>query len=294
MSNPLHIVSYLLIALFWGGSFFSIGIAVKHWPPFFSAFVRVFSAFLLISIYLLLKKKLAKPTVWLQAMGIGAFLMGVPWLFLFWGEKYVQPALAAILNSTVPIFTVLLFPLLTPQEKLSRHKWLGVLLGFGGVVVIFGPEITTDLSLHLLGMGAILVMAICYAIGLLWMRRIAGQITNPLSLFYQAFGGSLILGVSTLLVEIPYQPIAFSWPALLATLYLGIFSTAAALLLFFGLIKDVGSVQAAAVTYLVPLTAIVLDFFFWEKFIHLYQAAGACVILLAVFLINQRRPTPST
>ncbi|MBI4223684.1 MAG: DMT family transporter [Deltaproteobacteria bacterium] len=289
MSNPLHIISFLLIALFWGGSFFSIGVAVKHWPPFFCAFLRVFSAFLLIAIYLLLKRKrIERPAVWLQAMGTGAFLMGIPWLFLFWGEKHVQPALAAILNSTVPIFTVLLTPLLTPSDKLSWNKWAGVWLGFAGVAVIFFPGISTDLSWHLLGLGAILIMAICYAIGLLWMRRISRRIGNASSLFYQALSGSLILGLATLFFELPGQALSFSWPPLLAALYLGVFSTAAAWLLFFGLVRDVGSVQAAAVTLLVPLVAILLDFFFWEKFIHLYQAFGAVVILLAVFLINKK------
>lgn len=288
----MYIFSFILLALFWGGSFLGIGIAVKQLPPFFAAFFRVLVAFVCIVGYLLIKKqKIAKPKVWLQSMGTGAFSMGIPWLFLFWGEKHIQPALAAILNSTVPIFAVLLTPWLTPADKLSRNKWVGVLIGFAGVSLIFGPEITLGPSLSFQGMIAILLMAVCYAIGLLWMRRIAPAINSSLSLFYQTLSGGLILLTFTTLFELPHQAIVFSWPASLALLYLGIFSTAIAWLFFFRLVKEVGSIPAAAVTYLIPLVALILDFFFWDKWITLHQAIGACIILLGVFLIHRPEQT---
>lgn len=289
MSNPIHILSFFLLALFWGGSFISIGIAVKQLPPFFAAFIRVFICFLLMLFYLLAKeRKLERPKVWLESMGTGAFLMGIPWIFLFWGEKVVTPAMAAILNGTVPIFTTLFMPWITPKERPGLNKWLGVLVGFIGLGIIFGPEISFDLTRHLQGLIAILLMAICYAIGVLWTRRIAQKVRNSVNLFYQSFCGSLILLLSTALFELPHQSIAWSWPAFFALMYLGVFSTAIAWLLFFKLVKEVGSVQATAVTYCVPLIALILDFFFWDKWIALHQAVGACIILLGVFLINRR------
>lgn len=288
----MHIICFVLPVIFWGGSFLAIGIAVLNLPPFFAAFIRVFIALVIMFIYLLLKeRKIERPSVWLQSTGTGAFLMGIPWIFLFWGEKYVTPAMAAILNSTVPIFVVLLTPLITPYDKLSLNKWCGVLIGFVGVGIIFGPDISLNLSLYSKGLIAILLMAVCYAIGVLWTRRIAQKIRNPVNLFYQSLGGTMILFLTTALFELPHQKILWSFQAFTALLYLGVCSTAIAWIFFFQLVKEVGSIQASATVYVVPLVAMVLDFFFWDKWIYFYQGVGAAIILLAVFLIHRKPAT---
>lgn len=289
MSNPLHVISFILPVLFWGGSFLAIGISVKHLPPSWSAFIRVLICLVLTTLYLLIKeRKIERPKVWLQSMGTGAFQMGIPWIFLFWGEKHVTPALAAVLNGTVPIFVTLFASFITPDEKPSLNKWLGVLTGFAGVGIIFAPEISWEFSLHFKGILAILFMSVCYAIGVLWTRRISRKIRNPVNLFYQSLSGSLILLAFSALFELPHQTLVWSWPAYSALLYLGVFSTAVAWIFFFRLVRDVGTIQASAVTYCVPLIAMVLDFFFWDKWIAFHQALGACIILIGIFLINRR------
>lgn len=288
MSNPRHILYFILMSLFWGGSFLAIAIAVQHFPPFFAAFIRSFIAMSAIAIYLFWKRgKIQRPKVWLQSFGSGLFIMGIAWIFLFWGEKYVSPALAAILNGTVPIFTTLLFPLLTPQDKLSWNKWAGVLMGFLGIVVIFAPEFSFGMSLHLKGLLAVLMMAVCYAIGTLWTRRLSNRVSNSTNLFYQCLGSATILLIASAIFELPYQSLHWSGKALLALTYLGLFSSALSLLLFFVLVKEIGSVQASAVTYCPPLVAILLDVIFLKKWITWNQAIGAVIILGAVFLIHK-------
>ncbi|OGQ06324.1 MAG: hypothetical protein A3F82_03575 [Deltaproteobacteria bacterium RIFCSPLOWO2_12_FULL_44_12] len=289
MSNPRHILYFILISLFWGGSFLAIRIAVEHFPPFFAAFIRSSIAMSVIGFYLLWKqKKIPKSKLWLQSFGSGLFMMGVAWIFLFWGEKYVSPAIAAILNGTVPIFTTLLLPLVTPQDKLTWNKWAGVLIGFLGIVVIFFPEISLGMSLHSQGLLAILMMSVCYAIGTLWTRRLSKRVNNSTNLFYQCFGSATVLLLSSAIFELPHETLQWSGKALLALTYLGLFSSAISLLLFFVLVKDIGSVQASAVTYCPPLVAIILDVIFLNKWITWNQAIGAVVILGAVFLINRR------
>ena len=289
MSNPIHIFHFVLISLFWGCSFFAIGIAVQHYPPFFAAFLRSFVGMALMTIYLLWRRgKIQKPKTWLQSFGAGFFTMGLAWVFLFWGEKHVSPALAAVLNATVPIFVTILSPLMTPEDRLSWNKWAGVLIGFLGVAIIFAPEISWNFSVYLEGLIAIILMAICYAIGVLWTRRIAKRTGNAINLFYQCLGSSLFLLVISIIFESP-QSLQWSWPGALSILYLGIFSTAIAWLLFFRLIKEVGSVEASATTLCVPLVAIFLDIFFLKKWLKWNQGVGAIVILAAVFIIHWRQ-----
>lgn len=295
MSNPLHIFFFTLIVLFWGGSFLAIGVAVQHLPPFYSAFLRILICLVSMTVYLLFKeKRIERPKVWLQSMGSGLFLMGFPWLFLFWGEKFVAPALAAIINGTVPIFTTLLMPLITPSDKWTWKKWIGILSGFGGILWIFTPEISGTFTPQLQGLLAIVMMAICYAIGVLWTRRIANRVRNSVNLFYQSLGGLLPTLAATLLFEIPHHPLIWNPHAYLAILYLGLFSTTIAWLFFFQLIKEVGSLQASATTYCIPLVAILLDIIYFGKWIEWNQGLGVVIILIGVFLIHrplhQRKP----
>lgn len=287
MSNPIHILYFFLTALFWGGSFLAIKIAITHYPPFFSAFLRVLISTLFISFYLLIKnKKIERPKVWLQSMGSGLFAMGIPFLFLFWGEQFVNPAVGAIINSTVPIFTTLLLPLITPQDRWTWKKIIGVTIGFVGVLIIFAPEIKSGPNPALKGMLAITGMAVCYAISILWMRRISNCVRASVNIFYQSLGGTILLFLSTILFELPSQKIVWSLHGTLAVLYLGIMSTALAWLMFFRLVREMGSVQASAVSYMIPLVAIVLDILFLGQWIQSNQAIGVVIILLGIFLIQ--------
>ena len=289
MSNPTRIFYFVLTAFFWGCSYLAIGIAIRHTPPFFAAFLRSVVAMTLVAVYLLWRyKKIGLPKLWKQSMTSGLFVMGIAWIFLFWGEKFVTPAMAAILNSTVPIFATILLPFLVPDEKLSRNKVTGVLIGFGGVVLIFWPELSWTVSPELKGLLAVTMMALCYSIGVLWTRRIANRVSNATNLFYQCLGSAIILFLFSAIFELPHQPVPWSWPAMTAIFYLGTCSTAIAWLMFFRLMKDIGSVQATSVTYLIPIVAIVVDHFFWDKGLAWNQLCGALVILSAVFLINYK------
>ena len=289
MSNPIHLFYFTLISLFWGGSFLAIGIAVDHFPPAFSAFLRSVVGMLSMICYLLWRRKTLRSKVWLQSMGCGLFTMGIAWIFVFWGEKFVAPALACVLNAAVPIFAVLLTPFMTPNDRLTRNKILGVLIGFSGVLLIFWPGLITGVTPEVKGLAAVLMMSLCYAIGVLWTRRIAQKTGGAVNLFYQCLGSALVLILFSLIFELPHSSLQWSWSGLAAVFYLGTFSTAVAWLLFFILLKEVGSLQATAVTYCMPLVAILLDFVVLHKIMLPIQTAGTIIILGGVFLINKKK-----
>ena len=289
MSNPMHYVAFFLVSLFWGCSFFAIGVAVQHYPPVFAAFLRVLIAHFFITSYLLLKNgKIEKSPYWKQLVGTGLFLMGIPWIFLFWGEKHITPALASILNATVPIFTIILSPLITPNVKQGKNQWLGVLLGFLGILVIFLPQINHHVAREIKGMLALVIMAFCYAIGILWLKRLSHHVRNSVSLYYQSLAGLIFLLLYFLFMEAPHSTITWSLPGFLAIFYLGFFSTFISWLLFFKLQKEIGTLQAAANSYCIPLFALTIDYFFWQKWVTPEQIAGVVIIFLGIFLINKR------
>ena len=285
-------IYFVVTSLCWGGSFLAIRIALEHFPPFLAATLRVFIGALSLAFYLLCKfKRLPRPPGWLQMMLSGCLSIGLPWVFLFWGEQYVLPALAAVMNSTVPIFTTLFTPLFVPGMKQGWAKWIGIFIGFLGVTTIFVPELSGGFSVYSMGLVALLMMSICYAIGIHWTKRVSAEAPGAVILFYQCLGGVILLGVATLLFENPSVNLLFSdgtarsWGAIL---YMGVMSTALAFLLFFHLIRRRGSVEASAVTLCVPLVSVVLDALFLNKYLNPYQLFGAVVILVSVALINRR------
>lgn len=289
MTRFTFVIYFTLTTLFWGGSFLGIRYAIEGFAPNVAAFLRVFTGFVfLLIVFLFQKRKKLKHKLWLQAMGIGVFSMGIPWVLLFWGEKHVAPALAAVINSAVPLFVTIFSPIVTPEDKLSPNKWIGVSIGFIGVWVIFHPQVTMgQWTNYIQGMLAIVFMAVSYAIGILWTRRISTQMANDINLFYQLIGGGLFLLTMSFVGEGTFVLPGFTINSIYAILYLGILSTALALLMFYQIIKKVGSIQASAVTYLIPLVAIILDLIFLDKSLQLNQALGACLILGALLLINR-------
>lgn len=289
MSKTVYIIYFCLVSLFWGGSFLTIKYAIEDFSPFFAAFLRVFVCFVYLAFYLFIKKQSLRSEVWLKSLLSGLFTMGFPWVFLFWGEKFLNPAVAGIINSTVPLFVVLFTPLITPLDKLSLNKKLGVLVGFSGVAVIFGPSLGEGLSIYLKGLLAVVMMSVCYAIGILWSRRLAQRVVNSVHLFYQSIGAGVFLLVFSLVFDDNLMAATISNRAIFSILYLGLCSTALAWLMFYQIVKNVGSVQASAVTMCVPVVAVLLDLIFLGKVILLHQAAGAILILCGLFLINRPR-----
>lgn len=283
-------IYFTLVTLFWGGSFLGIHYAIQGFHPHFAAWLRILIGFVIFLFILSIRgRRLQKTKYWKQSLFFGLFNMAVPWIFLFWGEKYIPPALAAIINSTVPIFVAVLTPFLTPLDFLSWGKKIGALFGFLGVAVIFYPEIRFQESNdYLWGLVAIVCMSVAYAIGILGVRKYSAQVSNDQSLFYNFLGSAIFMGVFNLLLVENWVLPEFTYKSALAVLYLGVFSTAIALILFFDMIKKVGTVQASATTYVSPLVAIFLDMMILGQGLKTNQILGGGFILLALLMINSK------
>jgi len=296
--SPRHLAYFLLIALFWGGSFFAIKIAVTDWPPISSAFFRVFFGLICILILILFRKPAKKGTrsIQIQSFFIGWFSMGIAWAFLFWAEQGITGGLASILNSTVPLLTIALTPFITSFDKLTAKKIAGVVIGFFGILILFAPDIAAGESAMFYRGSGVLAMALCYAIGVLWTRRVTHHISSTYCFLWQAVGGSFSLLVCALIFEgNPFHVFTiFSWNAFISILYLAIFSTTIAWLLFIVLLREIGSVEATSVTYVVPIVSILLDYIFIGTLVPFYAMIGAVVILLGVWFTQPRRPASLT
>lgn len=295
---------FVLLAFLWGGSFVAIKEAIAIFDSWFSASLRLVVALLiLILIFSFQSTPLRlKPSLRWKIWVTGLFTMGIPFSLLFWGEHYVSAGLAGMTNGTTPLWTAFLAAAFSPTERAalkSPGMILGLVLGFVGIILLFAPLVSTEDLKEVYGALAVMAMAICYAVGNVLNRHfLSGKNAVPLgcSIFHQHISSFVYLLIGLVLFgsfpnEINWQS---QWPAWLAIVYMGSFSTAFALLIYFYLIKTWGAVKTSSVTYLVPLFAVLLDFVFYGTRPGFTSLFGVGLVLLGVFFVRSAKPLQSS
>src|SRR5882724_5418165 len=156
----------LLVALsiLWGVSFFFAKIAVGELPPLTVALGRVgIAAAALVLLARLMGTALPSGAAWRPFAVMGLINNVVPFGLIFWGQTHIPSGLAAILNATTPLFTVLVAHVATADEKLDAARLTGVAAGLLGVTVMIGPDLLREIGANVWGQLACLLAALSYA-----------------------------------------------------------------------------------------------------------------------------------
>ncbi len=291
----------LTLSVLWGGSFFFVGVAIKELPPFTIVVARVaVAAAALFAITKLLRVRLPTdgPT-WVAFFGMGLLNNAIPFSLIVWGQSHIASGAASILNATTPLFTVLVAHVLTEDERLTRGRALGVLLGLGGVALLVGgaahrspaldePRVTLA-GVTILAHLAVLGAALSYAFASVYGRRFRRMGVTPLATATgQVCASSLILLPVALLVDRPWTlpvPAAGTAGALLG---LAVFSTVLAYVLYFRILSTAGATHLVLVTFLIPVSAILLGVSFLGETLETMHVAGMALIGLGLAAIDGR------
>lgn len=298
--NYLNCLVLLTVALLWGGSFVAIKYDILSWPPFFSAALRMLVSLLTVFVVSLAFQKSIKIPfslrwrVWI----VGIFALGIPFASLFWGERFVSPGLAGIINSTTLIWSFLFGLILFDQEPSRRViKIAGIVIGFLGILIIFWPMLSfSESKMQLIGAASVMLMALSYAIASVLNQLFFskyGKVELNANLFHQCLSALIFtLTLSLLFEKWPsWQLFSTSTNAIFGVLYLGIFSTALGWFLYYHLIREWGAVKANVTAYLVPITALFDDYLFFHRIPQLSEIIGVFIILFAIFLISSTKKT---
>ncbi|MBW4636236.1 MAG: DMT family transporter [Iphinoe sp. HA4291-MV1] len=278
----------LILSLLWGGSFFFTKIVLRDLQPFTVVLGRVsFAAIALISfVYLSGRRIPISPRMWRAFLVMGALNNLIPFSLIVWGQTQIDSSLAAILNATTPLFTVLLAHLLTHDERLTTNRLFGVLIGLCGVVVLVGPEVLHGIKLRSLGLFAIIGAAFCYSCAGIYGRRFQGLSPVVISAGILASTTVMILPLA-LILEQPWasRPSPITWGALLA---LGLFNTAIAYLIYFRILSVAGATNLSLVTFLIPISALLLGVFILGERLDWTAFAGMALIFIGLTAIDGR------
>jgi drug/metabolite transporter (DMT)-like permease len=281
----------LVLSVLWGGSFFFIEIALDTVAPLTLVLIRVVLASAMLWLYLLARgERFAVPKGALLAFLILALLNNViPFIMFAWAQRSIDGGLASILNATTPIWGVIVAHLATSDEKATPTKVLGVLLGFAGVAIMIGADLLKDIGTSVLAQLACLAATLCYALAGVYARRFRGMGISPIGVSTgQLTAAAIVMLPLVLLFEPPWRGAAPSLAAWMALAALALFCTSLAYILYFRLVASAGATNSLLVTFLIPITAILLGALFRHEQLELRHFAGMVLIGAGLVSIDGR------
>jgi drug/metabolite transporter (DMT)-like permease len=288
--NARQFLILLVLGLIWGASFLFIKVAVVTIPPFTVAFGRTAPAALVL--YLVLRSRgLRMPSLgplWGSFLLMGLFNGALPYTLITWAEIHMDSGLAAIINAVMPLFTVLLAHFFTQDERLNFMKIAGIFLGFLGVLALFGPAVFKGLGTHVLSQLAVMGAALCYAIAVIYGRRLR-EITPWVSATGQLICAAFLTLPMSLVIDTPWElsPTLLSLGALACLSLLG---TALAYILYYYLLARIGATNVSLVTYLLPITGVFWGALLLGERLHWSAFLALALILVGIAGVNNRLP----
>jgi drug/metabolite transporter (DMT)-like permease len=281
----------LALSILWGGSFFFVGVAVKELPPFTIVLLRVVIAAVALHIVLRLTRTAMRwdGKTWVAFVGMGLLNNAIPFSLIVWGQTQIASGLASILNATTPLFTVLIAHALTADERLSRGRIGGILVGLAGVIVLIGPQALAGLGHDVLAQLAILGAALSYGFAAIFGRRFKRMGVPPLATATgQVTASSLLLLPIAMFADRPWTVPGPDLPVWGAILGLALLSTALAYVVFFRILASAGAVNLSLVTFLIPVSAIILGGAFLGESLAPIDFVGMALIGLGLAAIDGR------
>lgn len=281
----------ITLSVLWGGSFFFVGVAVDALPPFTIVALRVGLAAIALN-GLVLAKGLSMPASrqLLTAFVAMACLNNmIPFSLIVWGQTHIASGLASILNATTPFFTVIAAHFLTSDEKASGGRLAGVVLGFAGVVLMLGYEALAGLGTSAVAQLAVLGAAVSYALAGIFGRRFRSLGVPPLiAATGQTTASAVVLVPLALALERPWMLPVPGAPVWGAVVGLALLSTALAYLIYFRVLATAGATNILLVTFLIPVSAILLGTTILGEQLEMKHFAGMGLIGLGLAAIDGR------
>jgi drug/metabolite transporter (DMT)-like permease len=222
---------------------------------------------------------------WWALVVIGITNTAVPFALISWGQQHIDSTVSSILGGSFPLFVAVLAHFLLNDDRLTLARLVGVLVGFGGVVLLIGRGSSTSSEMEMLGQLAVLGAMLFYAYASIYTRLKA----QGISLIIQSLV-PLLVADAVLWLAVPFTELPFQLPQLVDTwvaiLWLAVISSCVAYLLFFYLLHSIGPTRTALMSYMFPLVGVISGALFLDEKIDLRMIAGGALVLFSVLIVN--------
>jgi drug/metabolite transporter (DMT)-like permease len=284
------VLLFAALGIAWGIPYLLIKIAVGEVDPAVVVLGRsAVGALVLLPVVLVRRQVLPVLRRWRPLLAYSVVEIVLPWYFLSSAEQRLPSSTAGLLLAAVPIVGVGVAFLTGRPERLSPTNWAGVLTGMLGVAALVGLDVGGS---DLVGVAEMVVVVLGYAIGPVILARRMSDLPGT---------GVVALSLAiTALVYVPLVPLLGSWPtavpspaALGSILTLGVVCSAAAFLVMFALVGEIGPVRTTTITYVNPAVAIVAGAVVLHERVTVWTVVGFALVLAGSYLVSRRRrPRP--
>jgi drug/metabolite transporter (DMT)-like permease len=280
---------FAAISVIWGMPYLFIKLAVDEMSPSLVAWSRLaIAAVVLLPIAWKLGALRGLGARWRTLAVFAAVEMAIPWPLIGFGEVRISSSLTAILIAAVPLVVALLALRFDHSERPTPTRLVGMLVGFAGVASLVGIDIGGR-GAELAGAGAILLAAVCYAIGPMIVKSRLADV-DPLGPVAASLGIATVLVTPFAAADLPET--TPSAEALASVAVLGLVCSALAFLFFFRLIAEVGPGRATIITYINPVVALALGVAILGESVTAGAVVGLLLILAGSWLSTDGRLPP--
>ncbi len=285
---------FIILGLVWGSSFLSIKIVLQKSTPYTLVALRVFFALVTLSIMLILtRQSFPLRSKWWIFLFLGAFNIAIPFILISWAEVYIPSAIAAILNGTPPLFTIIIAAIFLSDDRFTIRKVAGLIIGFSGVIILMSDQLGNGFGNYTFGLIAMLIAAMFYGGGAVFARRFTKGLAPATQAFGQQITANLIIWPIALWGQeqfvLPSLPL--TWFALA---FMGILGTGLATMLYYSLLHSVGPTKTMLVSYIFPVVGAILGLIFLNETFDWRMVVGSAVIIGGVVIVNWQKPVKST
>ena len=293
----INYVILLTLGVIWGSSFLFLKLALVSFEPFTLGAIRlVVGGAMIIGLALATRQPLpSRKRDWMWIAIVGTIASAIAFGFMNTGQALIESSEGGIIITTVPLFTLALAHWFT-DDKLSWRKVLGVVVGFAGVMVMFGPTLIGGFAASIVGQSFIIVTAFCYACGTVITRRQLGGVAPLVAAGFSLAFSSTILIPAAFIFEQPFavMPTRDAW---IGAVGVSVLSTGVAIALLFVVIARAGPNFASMNNYLAPVVSLLWGSIFLAEPVTGIKIGALVLLMLGIAIGTSKRgvaarPTP--
>jgi drug/metabolite transporter (DMT)-like permease len=282
-------LAWVAVCLIWGTTYLGIKIALETIPPFLMGGIRYTISGLVLAAWLLARgRRLPAARDWRRLAVLGFFMLMLGNGGVVWGEQFVPSGLTAVLIGTSPFWMVSVDAMLTGGRQLHAREWIGLLIGFAGIVVLVWPDITAGgiVGTHFaLGVASIQIACAGWAVGSAYTRRhVMPQDVLGSAALQMFFGGAFMLGAGTISGEWP--DLAFNARTTSALIYLTLVGAVIAFAAYSYALRHLDMAVVSLYSYVNPIIAVALGSLILGEPFNARMAVAIGIIAFGVMVVG--------
>ncbi len=284
-------IPFLVLSFVWGTSYLWIKVGLESLPPLTLIAGRLLlgAAFVAAVVVVAREPLPRQPRQYGHLLVMSVINIVVPFLLITIGEQTIDSALASILNATVPLFVIVIAPLVLPDEGITVARIAGLAVGFAGVVVLVAPGLAAGLGRSLPAEVMLIASSLSYACGNVYARRnVRGLAPMIPALFQVGFAAAITVPLA-LVVDRPWAEVHPAPVAFLAVAWLGVLGSGLAYLCYFTILRHWGSMRTSMTSYLLPVVGIAAGALALGESVTANRVGGTALVAAGIAIVSSPR-----